>query len=1139
MSSRLPYPINSRQCNPCGDNLSPSKVQENVGLTRHFISACGTSPRIKVAWLDCHLTVLAYDFLKPCRFQVSFSFTTSSSQYDLKHPRLNIRVSRSLPLLDLVTQDAITRALLIGNQLLDYQLIDSDLSSCSLPNCPISWCNIDRIVFWPCLKVSEYSDTFKEPTANTFMLDGIYNPMGDQDHKFAISNDQKTKCRSNPTFLPYPSNCDTNRFQQKDRPLSVKAKISYFEHTRMSEYSDILQRPNTRILGNSLGSQATKSDPVTISGSSNTTNAAIMRKCRSTPTFSSYPTQFEENTFFVLVVEMSEYSDIFLRCKSMEIFLPLISLRLARNHINDQFTLLKSNLECAKKCRSNPTLTTNPSQGSLTTPLFFKSKMSEYSDILIWVKSLLDKPETEKAQPQHNLYHRYPTTQLTNEHYGNKCRVTPTFISVTDTPSLHRLSSQYAEQKSEFPTIANKMSEYSDIFTVLLRETVLNHHGDISISVLTVNSLTALCRSTPTFSIERNTIQNTYFIYHQTNKGVNPRLGQSKMSEYSDISISGHSCAHANESVTPFNWKTGQTLNSVTVLCRVTPTFYFYQDALTESGISTNLFTPDTSINEMSGYSDILGRADKGPQSNDYFYAALQNHKKCRSNPTSWPPDKPPPNNRNVGVTRHLMLRQIYKATNETPLNAGFRRFWPPKNRGPPIEQRNLKFMKPGLGRVSSFLDFINWKTEMTALKQTICNHEQLLELDQTQSYTAISNQLMIHLLGNSTISSAIKLWLYIRFQQSGYHDREYIQRSIKSLANNLSVSTSTIQKWQRLLKEEGYLEILEQKGSYKNNKPNKYRACIPSFIQAKLSKTTSRVNTKYTSKITKISNGAHGTNIDTNSDSSSDRITPETASHHQGNPSDQLTGGSPTKQANEANNQAPNKQPNNIISPSYEQLSLLQNYINQQIPEAHHSWSIPYIKTLTVEIANKTLWLTGVNQIIKALIVPHEESITQYLSDVIGIELVNMAFNRDQLHITPKNTQLADNNPIETGKRDPIGKRMGIHIKSRIQTGGQNSSKITKKEGSKHHSVTHLDPLDCDNGRKLYPHTKIRILKRLQNCHDSGLLSLSDPRATANELFYAIEQGSLRKYSIPHAINLGLKLIHQNRWTTPYSYPQ
>ena len=123
----------------------------------------------------------------------------------------------------------------------------------------------------------------------------------------------------------------------------------------------------------------------------------------------------------------------------------------------------------------------------------------------------------------------------------------------------------------------------------------------------------------------------------------------------------------------------------------------------------------------------------------------------------------------------------------------------------------------------------------------TPCSHDELLSLDQKSSYTAVSNDVMKHILSNRTIACCSRLWLLIRFEQSGFHDRDYISRTIGWLADALNVSTSTIQKWQRKLVQYGYLVIVEQRVDGHHNAPNQYRACLPKAVISRLKKDKKR----------------------------------------------------------------------------------------------------------------------------------------------------------------------------------------------------------------------------------------------------------------------------------------------------------
>lgn len=440
----------------------------------------------------------------------------------------------------------------------------------------------------------------------------------------------------------------------------------------------------------------------------------------------------------------------------------------------------------------------------------------------------------------------------------------------------------------------------------------------------------------------------------------------------------------------------------------------------------------------------------------------------------------------------------------------------------------------------------------MSVIALTFCDHDKLLELDQRGAYTAISNDVMLHLLSTPAIAPAIRLWLLIRFQQSGFKDRRFVERPIAWLAKSLCVSTSTIQKWQRKLEEAGYLEIIEQKNKRLNNRPNRYRACLPKFVEALLSKEQKqrRVYTEYPNihktSSTREANERLSINNKEDIDNAkkenpeSDNPAHDTAIDDSALPNNDRGEGSPQKKEEidkvEPSHIAPNKittrdmtlanvapniaraggdhdaEPGKTGEQSIK-LELSQDLKQQiiQCLDTHltHSemWLSPLLTTFQYQLVDDTLWITGPNQYAQRILNNYLTKLQSTLSEK-QLNITRIAYNLDQPHLKAQNQDQSETNTTN---------RSGSSL---------DDSKSTIKRSEK--------------TPELKKHTQYRILKRLRSLSINGeQLSDTDVQRLGDEISFAITAGSLNSMAIPKAINVAIKLIRLNQWRTPAGYPQ
>jgi len=261
----------------------------------------------------------------------------------------------------------------------------------------------------------------------------------------------------------------------------------------------------------------------------------------------------------------------------------------------------------------------------------------------------------------------------------------------------------------------------------------------------------------------------------------------------------------------------------------------------------------------------------------------------------------------------------------------------------------------------------------MEALKMETCSHESLLELDQSYGYTAVANEVMMHIIANPIIASASRLWILIRFQQSGFYDREYIERTISWFAKKLNVSTSSIQKWQRLLEREGYLEIIERKYQTRNNRPNRYRACLPKSVADQL-KAHDMVYTAYTEEVKPpCSDNKEAPAVETSTES--------------------------TTEQNEFKTKI-------TVADLQPMLEEAPDWLKLLIPGLH------------LEIVGDTLWITGVNSIARTEMEKRRDTILTYLNQQ-GFHLSALNYNNDQkTTLKPTSTQAGRPTPQSKEQR-------------------------------------------------------------------------------------------------------------------------
>lgn len=392
----------------------------------------------------------------------------------------------------------------------------------------------------------------------------------------------------------------------------------------------------------------------------------------------------------------------------------------------------------------------------------------------------------------------------------------------------------------------------------------------------------------------------------------------------------------------------------------------------------------------------------------------------------------------------------------------------------------------------------------MNAHKIKTCTHRELLDIDQTQSYTAIANHTMMLVLSNRVIAPATRLWLLIRFQQSGFSERETIERPVSWLAQQLNVSNSTIQKWQRLLEKEGFLEIKERRRSNGENYPNRYRATMPKELELEIRKNKKRSNvyTAFTQKV----QGA-------NEQGKIRKKKPQNQKESIISPLSEIkqsTIGHTIKESKiacEENVRLCNPLESAIIKRFFKSKS-------NSLTASGLDWFLKSIDSYQYHISTTghQLWITGVNQFAIKQLKLFKQEIVEHLQNN-NIKINRLLFNIDQRLTTSKAK-------AKTPTAPPVPTTPTI---------APNLCQEKQKSDSQ------------DSHEVMLPaHTFYRLRKRLEATHINGHpLSSKEATDLTSEIGYSILKGALKDHPISKAINISLKLVRENRWQKPKGYPQ
>lgn len=401
----------------------------------------------------------------------------------------------------------------------------------------------------------------------------------------------------------------------------------------------------------------------------------------------------------------------------------------------------------------------------------------------------------------------------------------------------------------------------------------------------------------------------------------------------------------------------------------------------------------------------------------------------------------------------------------------------------------------------------MNASTEYIEYDQKhLCTHDELLSLDQQHSYTAISNETMFHLLSNRAIASALKLWLLIRYKQSGFSDRVSYTVTVRELSNKLGVGKSTIQNWQRILVSEGYLEIKERKTGLKSNLANQYRACLPKEIHEKLKTNRRRMNKKEKT-------------FDQQAESTDNSLKQRRGRKRQEDtrPSEKrnevyvcsiknLSGG------DQQDTNGHTSAPENTLGKERKQL-IIQVLSNLGV----RRWLALLCEGLTM--TTDTVGTLTIHNVPDHARKPLTEAFQSVKTDLI-----------DQLKELNGDVRMLSTHTKPKSKGEP-----------RIRLENSDVDDTAAAKPKKRESNKPAISMCKATKRVITVHTKQRIHERLKNLEHNNrpLFAAKQIEQLTAEITYAISQGAFAAAPITKSINICLKLINQNRWTMPHGFKQ
>lgn len=358
-------------------------------------------------------------------------------------------------------------------------------------------------------------------------------------------------------------------------------------------------------------------------------------------------------------------------------------------------------------------------------------------------------------------------------------------------------------------------------------------------------------------------------------------------------------------------------------------------------------------------------------------------------------------------------------------------------------------------------------------LPQNTCTHTELLELDQTLCYTAIANDTLFHLLSNRTIAPAIKLWIFIRVKQSGFKDREKISISVAELSKALAVGRSTIQNWQRILISEGYLEVIERRASTRSNLTNLYRACLPAEVQVALSESNRRA--------------APRTKVKASTQKPQEKKTSKKKDNGK-------------VYVGIQNNR--NSQGQRGINPGHAHRSIPEHQ-RAKIQNALEQERVPnWVKLLCAGLALKqdekgNLIVIDAPDHAKKPIEQAFADTAEHMVKILPNYVGGIIFTRNNL-----------------SREEAPNYREGVDSKTTDFNSAPTAAGIPQ-------------------------HTYLRLRKRLASLehNDRPLFTPNQVDQLSNEVLYAVTTGTFSNLPTAHAINIALKLVRENRWTTPHFF--
>lgn len=405
-------------------------------------------------------------------------------------------------------------------------------------------------------------------------------------------------------------------------------------------------------------------------------------------------------------------------------------------------------------------------------------------------------------------------------------------------------------------------------------------------------------------------------------------------------------------------------------------------------------------------------------------------------------------------------------------------------------------------------------------MRAQACSPQDIKDLNNHKEYTLISTQLLESVLTDPNLNAqASKLW-QILFNKAKYNDNLAVKISYQYLADKLKKSTRTISRYVKTLINAGYLLIKHNYDRNGGQRPSTLSICAPeTFVQ------NIRKNKDRTTKNNLINNKT----LLENNIFCLDEAKPACPNALTATQSD-IT---PDKNSNNDKN---------VLCETLEKTCIGNPEIEED-KSTEHTSPLSYLANDKIDrggddthvLLNKNN-IKEINTIKTTVVVPfsNEKTLERFHAEKKIIEL------REQLR---KNSEMLTTITDHQLYYDQVRKNKAIEGELNIQRfiierlTKQHKTETLKQEIHQTLSDNARYIADKPGERNISSFTFKRLMRSLKNYgYDNSALN-----NLMNEIVYEVRFGSLMKsnksktsLNIDNAINIALKLVRENRWSTP-----